>query len=116
MNWMRGGMMYNQRDIVLIPFPYSDLTGSKKRPALIISNSLLNRTEDRICCLVTSNFQKDDILIEKGSFEEGKLPFKSWIKPHRLFTINSRIVKKKLCKINADFHKKVVVGVNKYLN
>lgn len=30
--------MYDQRDIVLIPFPYSDLTGSKQRPALIVSN------------------------------------------------------------------------------
>ncbi len=113
---MRGGMMYSQRDIVLIPFPYSDLTGSKNRPALIISNSLLNKTEDKICCLVTSNFHKDNILIERGSFEEGKLPFKSWIKPHRIFTINNRIVKKRLCKVNKNFHQKVIAGVNKYLS
>ena len=29
---MNGGIMYEQKDIVLLPFPYSDLTGSKKRP------------------------------------------------------------------------------------
>ncbi|MBI2565163.1 type II toxin-antitoxin system PemK/MazF family toxin [Candidatus Woesearchaeota archaeon] len=38
--------MYEQKDIVLVPFPYSDLTGSKQRPALIISNSKINKTED----------------------------------------------------------------------
>ncbi len=107
--------MYEQRDIVLIPFPYSDLTGSKQRPALIISNSLLNKTEDRICCLVTTSPHEDDILIEKNSFEEGKLPFKSWIRPHRLFTINVKIIKKKLCRVNIDFYDRIIAGVNRYL-
>ena len=42
---MKGGTMYEQKDIILIPFPYSDLTGSKKRPALIISNQKLNKSD-----------------------------------------------------------------------
>ena len=33
--------MFEQKDIVLVPFPYSDLTGAKLRPALIISNPTL---------------------------------------------------------------------------
>ena len=39
MKLMKGGIMYEQRDIILIPFPYSDLTGAKLRPALILSNT-----------------------------------------------------------------------------
>ena len=50
---MKGGIMYSQRDIVLIPFPYTDLTASKLRPAVIISNNELNDYGDFICCLVT---------------------------------------------------------------
>jgi len=46
---MNGGTVYKQKDIVIIPFPYSDLTGSKQRPALIISNNKINKTQDRIC-------------------------------------------------------------------
>ena len=57
--------MYDQRDIVLVPFPYSDLTGSKQRPVLIISNNKINKTEDRICCLITTKPHKDDLPIEK---------------------------------------------------
>jgi|SRR3989344_1688233 len=107
--------MFEQRDIVLIPFPYSDLTGSKQRPALIISNNKLNKTEDRICCLVTTNPARDCILIEKDSFKEGKLPFKSWIKPHRLFTIDKKIIKRRLCKINESLYKKVLKSLSEYI-
>jgi len=33
-------MRYKQGEIVLVPFPYSDLSGSKRRPVLIVSNDL----------------------------------------------------------------------------
>lgn len=111
---MKGGMMYDQRDIVLIPFPYSDLTGAKQRPALILSNEKINKTEDRICCLITSNKPKDGILIDL--FEKGKLPFESWVKPHRLFTIHHGIIKKKLCKVTNSFHEKIINKINEYID
>lgn len=112
---MKGGIMFNQKDIVLIPFPYSDLTLSKKRPALIISNEKVNKMQDRICCLVTTKSHKDDLKIEKNSIEEGNLPFQSFIKPHRIFTINEQIIIKKLCKINNGLHNSVIGKLNEYL-
>ena len=66
---MRPGTMYKQGDIVLIPFPYSDLSENKQRPALIISNELINETEDRICCLITKNARRDDMIIKKEDFQ-----------------------------------------------
>ena len=105
---MRDGIMYNQRDIVLIPFPYSDLTGFKQRPALIISNNKINKNQDRICCLVTTNNHKGDLEINNSCFEKGTLPFKSFVKPHRIFCINEKIIKKKLCSINNKFHKEII--------
>jgi len=106
--------MYDQKDIVLIPFPFSDLTISKKRPALIISNDKINKTEDRICCLVTSKIHKDDIIISKSSFEIGSLPFRSSIKPHRIFTIHKKIIIKKLCSINNSIYDSVIKKLNGY--
>ena len=105
----------NQKDIVLIPFPYSDLTLSKKRPALIISNEKINKMQDRICCLVTSKPHKDDLRITKDCFEEGSLPFESFIKPHRIFTIHEDIILKKFCTINDDFHNKIIEKINSYI-
>ena len=100
--------MYNQKDIVLVPFPYSDLTNVKQRPALIISNEKLNKTQDVICCLITSNIPDKGILIETRDFSSGKLPFKSWVKPQRIFTINQKIIIKRICSVNDKFHKSIL--------
>jgi len=112
---MKGGMKYNQRDIVLVPFPYSDLTAIKQRPALIISNKKLNKSQDRMCCLITSVQSKDGILVKKEDFEEGKLPFESWIKPHRIFSVDIKVIRRKLCKVKGSFHEKILGEINKYL-
>lgn len=107
--------MFDQGDIVLIPFPYSNLSLSKKRPALIISNERINKMQDRICCLVTTKLHKDDLEIDKKFIKEGDLPFQSFIKPHRIFTINSNIILKKLCKIDSNLHKMVLDKINYYM-
>lgn len=107
--------VYCQRDVVLIPFPYSDLTLSRKRPALIISNEKINKMQDRICCLITTKPHKDDLIIAKDSFEEGTLPFKSFIKPHRIFTIHKNVIIKKLCRIRDSLHNSVIKKINDYL-
>jgi mRNA interferase MazF len=112
---MKDGIKFNQREIVLIPFPYSDLTGAKQRPALIVSNKVLNSAQDRICCLITSNPTNEGLEIKKEHFEEGGLPFKSWAKPQRLFTIDERIIKKRICRISRKFHEEILRGINRYL-
>ncbi len=101
---MNVGTNYRQKDIVLVPFPYTNLEGIKLRPALIVSNTKLNFSQDRICCLITSNTPINGVEIEKKYLNYGNLPFQSWVKPHRLFTIHEQIIKKKLCTITPGFH------------
>jgi mRNA interferase MazF len=36
-------MKYNQGDIVLLPYPYTDLSNTKQRPAVIISKDSVNK-------------------------------------------------------------------------
>ena len=111
---MKRGMIYDQGDVVLIPFPYSDLSANQLRPALIISNSLINKTEDRICCLISRNSRKGDIQVKREDFKTGTLPFISFVRSHRLFTIHQAIIKKKLCTINESFHDKIISRINEY--
>lgn len=48
--------IYEQRDIVLITFPFSDLTGQKVRPVLILSNDTYNHQSlDLLVCGITAN-------------------------------------------------------------
>ena len=49
-------MNYEQYDVVLVDFSFSDETGSKKRPGLVISNRRYNRTrKEKIIAAITSN-------------------------------------------------------------
>ncbi len=108
--------MYDQGEIVLIPFPYSDLTASKKRPALIVSNRKIHeKMPDRICCLVTSNNHRENVIIRKEDILEGNLPFESSIKPQRIFTIDSGIIIKSLCKIREELHLTIVEKINEFI-
>ena len=77
-------------DIVIIPFPFSDLTQNKKRPALIIS--VLNG-DDVILCQITSQNVKDNyaIAIKDRDFKSGELRQASNIRPNRIFTADKHI-------------------------
>jgi len=78
-------------DIVVIPFPYSDLTNAKRRPALVLAESSYN---DLILCQITSQTAKDDfsVSLTESDFNSGKVFKSSNIRPNKLFTADSGIV------------------------
>ena|SRR3989344_7241437 len=81
-------------DVVVLPFPFTDLSGSKKRPSLVIA-SLLG--DDVILCQITSKDKNDSYSIEllDNSFEKGNLPIQSFIRPNRIFTADKNIIVEK---------------------
>lgn len=78
-------------DVVVTPFPFSDLTANKKRPALVIADLT---GDDIIICLITSQNAKDTYAISLASNDlaNGQLRQDSNIRPNRLFTIDAKIV------------------------
>ena len=78
-------------DVVVLPFPFSDLSKSKKRPALVVSNLI---GDDLILCQITSESRVDDysIVLENEDFNEGSLNLTSMIRPNRLFTADKSII------------------------
>ncbi len=72
-------------DIVVLPFPYSDLSSSKKRPAMVLADL---KGDDIILCQITSRFVKDNysVVLESIHFLKGSLNKISNIRPNRLFT------------------------------
>jgi len=88
-------------DVVVVPFPFSDLTQSKKRPALVIS---VLEGDDLILCQITSQLIKDNysILINDKDFKEGSLKQQSNLRPNRIFTADSHIVLYRVGNLKSD--------------
>jgi mRNA interferase MazF len=98
--------MYKQRDIIMIPFPYTDLTEIKQRPAIIVSNNNYNDSlDDVVVCAVTSKFQRDEFSVEllDKDLDYGKLPEISFVKAHKLLTIHKSKIIKKYSRVNEDY-------------
>lgn len=112
---MQDGTIVNQREIVFIPFPYTDLTNTKKRPVLILSNKEYNQNnQDIICCALTSkrgNFLKG-IKIESRDLDFGKLEYDSVVIPCKLVSLNQNIIIKKIGKLSIQKSKDVVNFLN----
>jgi len=100
---MRSGIKFKQGEIVLIPFPFSDLSSVKQRPVLIISSTNYNnKAEDVVTCGITSNLKDSEysMLIESRDLIEGSLPVKSRIKVDKIFTLKQSLIKKKIGRVN----------------
>lgn len=77
--------------VVLVPFPFSDLSQSKLRPAVVLAP--VGR-DDWLLCQITSNPYADPTAIELAvaSFSRGSLQRTSYARPGKLFTAHSQLV------------------------
>lgn len=78
-------------DVVVVPFPFSDLSAAKRRPALVIA-SLIG--DDVILCQITSKAVTDAyaLAISDSDFTSGGLRQESNIRPNRIFTADSNLI------------------------
>ena len=77
--------------VVLVPFPFSDLSQSKLRPAVVLAN--VGRG-DWVLCQVTSSPYADAkaIRLTNSDFEKGSLRVVSYARPGKLFTANQELL------------------------
>ena len=96
-----------KRDIVVVPFPFSDLSQSKRRPALVITELT---GDDLILCQITSQSISDKYAIEliDRDFKKGTLKKKSNIRPNRIFTADSNIILYKVGMLKDEKIKEVI--------
>lgn len=87
-------------EVVVIPFPFSDLSNSKKRPALVIADL---QGDDIILCQITSAERHDSYSIHLSSsdFDSGGLNIESKVRPNKIFTADSNIIISKKGKISS---------------
>jgi mRNA interferase MazF len=109
-------MSFKQGDIVIVNFPFSDLTITKKRPALVVSNSKVNNTGDYLLVQITSKNISDPFSfpLEPESFvNEQELPLKSYIRLHKIFLLNECLIVGKSAEIKSEKMTLIVAEVVK---
>jgi mRNA interferase MazF len=94
-------------DVIVIPFPFSDLTSSKKRPALVLSDFA---GDDVILCQITSQYTKDNfaVAIADSDFISGSLHKTSNIRPNRIFAADKKLIERKIGSLKPYVYDRVV--------
>ena len=107
-------MTYNQRDIIIVPFPFTDLSSIKQRPALIISSDAFNKNEDVVVVAITSQVKTDlkfRVDISNAGLESGILPKTSQARCDKIYTLNNSIVRKKIAKLNETIFRQIIACI-----
>ena len=101
--------------VVIINFPFSDLSNYKRRPALVIADWQSN---DVILCQITSAAHKDGFAIQLADddFLSGSLLKTSYIRPNKLFTADKSTFLNHAGYISSNKVKEVIDTINKVLN
>src|SRR2546423_1123388 len=89
-------------DVIVVPFPFTDLSSSKVRPALVLA--ALTRG-DLILCQITSQStgHPDAMPILQGDFQtSGRLHRASFALPHRVVTANESCARRAVCRLKPD--------------
>ena len=98
-------------------FPFTDLTSSKKRPALVISPDASNvLQQDVVLAAITSQTggERHSVTLSIGDFAGGSLPKPSEVKLAKIFTIHSSLVIKKLCSVTEKKRNAVLFSIRQF--
>ena len=96
--------------VVLVRFPFSDLSQTKLRPAVVLANA---GRGDWILCQVTSKAYGDAraIALRDASFATGSLRVASYARPGKLFTANRDLMAAQVGTLRSDAFRQIVNAV-----
>ena len=101
--------------VVLVSFPFSDLSASRLRPAVVLAGA---GRGDWILCQITSNPYADPlaIAIRATDFATGSLIATSYARPGKLFTANENIMTREVGALTPAAFRRVLDTVLKVLD
>lgn len=107
--------IYRQRDIVLVPLPFSDLSRQKVRPVLILSNDTYNQqSSDIVVCGLTTNLRPApySIIVDVTDVEQpGTLKHKSRIKADTIASLEQSILLKQIARLKLSVFVEIVTEI-----
>lgn len=110
-------MIFQRGEIVWVRFPFTDVSATKVRPALILSNEIVNRTGDYLLMQITSKLRGDhlSLLIGQNHFKGNPLLMEGELRLHKIFILNQRLITGTITQVTEEFVKKVIVELTKLI-
>ena len=107
---------YKQGQVVLVPFPMTDLEGTKQRPAVVVSAYWYNTSRpDCILVAVTSavpqELDRDMVSIHGAEVKDAGLRQPSVVKAGKIFTVEQDRILKPLGKLSRGSLERVLAGM-----
>ena len=96
--------------VVLVRFPFSDLSQTRLRPAVVLADS---GRRDWILCQITRNAYSDADAVEiaSGDFQTGALNVISYARPGKVFTASESLLVSLIATLTDAAHKRVADAV-----
>ena len=93
--------------IVIIPFPFSDLSGTKLRPALVLAET---GHDDWLLCQITRKAYTAPAAVRLSNINlsKGSLNAISYARPMKLFTANADLIVKRVAILNTDTFREIL--------
>jgi mRNA interferase MazF len=94
-------MTFRCGDIVLLPFPFTDLSAAKRRPALLLKS--LGEFGDWLCLPVTTQGSHvASLSLREADFADNGLPHASWVRLNRPTVLNEAIMLGRIGSLRTD--------------
>lgn len=114
-------MTCSQGDVVLVPFPFTDLTTTKQRPAVVVSADWFNRLRsDCVIVAITSQIppqlDRDHFSLSPSDLASSGLPKSSVVKMGKLLTIDQNLIRKPLGTLPSATLQSLLQGIHSILS
>jgi mRNA-degrading endonuclease toxin of MazEF toxin-antitoxin module len=111
-------MKFSQGNIVILEFPFSGRSASKVRPAIVVSNSKINKKSDVILAAITSRVRNDEFSFAPNNDCLTKSLHRNdcEIRCHNLFTAEKSVIRKKISSLKpgkfSGLFQKIISGID----
>jgi mRNA interferase MazF len=92
-------MQINQKEVVLLPYPFSNFEGMKVRPALVVSNESFNKKSADCIMVPLTTVIKDEpysVIIDNEDMCSGEIVKQSRIRADKIFCVEKSLVTMKI--------------------
>jgi mRNA interferase MazF len=104
-------MKYSQGDIILLPYPFTDLSNTKQRPAVIISKDSVNK-QNFIVAKITSVIRGDRFSFPIAPIDiDRELKYDSEVRTNEVFTVSQTLIIKKFASFKKESIKRLTEDI-----